>query len=83
MLDAGDDTRSVAGLDVLRGGDLDARADTLIRTFKTMFPDLGIRSETLGRLAVRTLSEVPHATLLHMGRLFADEPLPPGRGGKT
>jgi hypothetical protein len=73
VLDAGDDTRAVAGLDVLHGGDLDARADTLIRTFKAMFPDWGIRSETFGRLGIRTLSEVPGATLMDLGRLFADQ----------
>jgi hypothetical protein len=39
-----------------------------------MFPDWGIRSETYGRLAIRTLSEVPGSTLLDIGRLFADEP---------
>jgi hypothetical protein len=73
VLDAGDDSRPVPGIDVLHGGDPDARADVLTRTFKAMFPDWGIRSETYGRLAIRTLSEVPGATLLDMGRLFADE----------
>ena len=73
VLDAGDDSRPIPGIDVLHGGDLDARADVLTRTFKSMFPDWGIRSETWGRLAIRTLSEVPDATLLDMGRLFADE----------
>jgi hypothetical protein len=74
VLDAGDDSRPVPGIDVLHGGDPDARADVLTRTLKSMFPDWGIRSETWGRLAIRTLSEVPDATLLDMGRLFADEP---------
>jgi hypothetical protein len=73
VLDAGDDSRSVPGIDVLHGGDPDARADVLTRTFKAMFPDWGIRSETYGRLAIRTLSDVPGATLMDMGRLFADE----------
>jgi hypothetical protein len=73
VLDPGDASRPVAGLDVLHGGDLDARADTLIRTFKAMFPEWGIRSETFGRLGIRTLSEVPGSTLLDLGRLFADE----------
>jgi hypothetical protein len=73
VLDAGDDSRPVPGIDVLHGGDPDARADVLTRTLKSMFPDWGIRSETYGRLAIRTLSEVPGATLLDMGRLFADE----------
>jgi hypothetical protein len=74
VLDAGDDSRPVPGIDVLHGGDPDARADVLTRTLKSMFPDWGIRSETYGRLAIRTLSEVPGATLLDIGRLFADEP---------
>jgi hypothetical protein len=73
VLDAGDDSRPVAGLDVLRGGDPDARADTLIRTFKAMFPEWGIRSETFGRLGLRTLTEIPDATLLDLARLFNDE----------
>ncbi len=73
VLDAGDDTRAVAGLDVLHGGDPDVRADVLIRTFKAMFPDWGIRSELFGRLGIRTLSEVPGATLMDLARLFSDE----------
>jgi hypothetical protein len=74
VLDPGDDSRPVPGIDVLHGKDADATADVLTRTLKSMFPDWGIRSETYGRLAIRTLSEVPGATLLDMGRLFADEP---------
>jgi hypothetical protein len=74
VLDPGDSSRPVPGIDVLHGGDPDARADVLTRTLKSMFPDWGIRSETYGRLAIRTLSEVPGATLLDMGRLFSDEP---------
>jgi hypothetical protein len=73
VLDAGDDSRAIPGIDVLRGGDLDARADTLIRTFKAMFPDWGIRSEVFGRLGIRTLSEIPGSTLMDLGQLFADE----------
>ena len=73
VLDAGDDTRAVAGLNVLHGGDLDARADTLIRTFKAMFPDWGIRSEIFGRLGILTLSTISGATLLDLGRLFSDD----------
>ncbi len=72
VLDAGDDTRAVAGLDVLHGGDPDMRADVLVRTLKAMFPDWGIRSELFGRLGLRTLAEVPGATLLNLGQLFAD-----------
>jgi len=72
VLDAGDDTRPVAGLDVLHGNDPDARADVLIRTLKSLVPEWGIRSEVFGRLGIRTLAEVPGATLLDLGRLFAD-----------
>ena len=73
VLDAGDGSRAVPGIDVLHGGDLDARADVLIRTLRSMFSEWGIRSETFGRLGIRTLSEVPGATLMDLGRLFADE----------
>jgi hypothetical protein len=73
VLDAGDDSRPVPGINVLHGKDADATADVLTRTLKSMF-DWTIRSEIFGRLACRTLSEVPGATLLDMGRLFADEP---------
>lgn len=72
-LDAGDDARAVPGIDVLHGGDPDARADVLVRTLKSLVPEWGIRSETFGRLGLRTLSEVPGATLMDLGRLFADE----------
>jgi hypothetical protein len=41
VLDAGDGSRPVPGIDVLHGGDPDARADVLTRTFKSMFPDWG------------------------------------------
>jgi hypothetical protein len=74
VLDAGDDARAVAGLDVLHGKDPDARADVLIRTLKSLVPEWGIRSEVFGRLGIRTLAEVPGATLLDLGRLFADTP---------
>ncbi|HEX5852522.1 MAG TPA: hypothetical protein VFY36_05465 [Solirubrobacteraceae bacterium] len=73
-LDAGDDARAVPGMDVLHGGDADARADVLVRTLKSLVPEWGIRSETFGRLGLRTLGEVPGATLMDLGRLFADEP---------
>jgi hypothetical protein len=72
-IDAGDDARAVPGMDVLHGGDPDARADVLVRTLKSLVPEWGIRSETFGRLGLRTLSEVPGATLMDLGRLFADE----------
>ncbi len=74
VLDAGDDSRPVPGVDVLRGGDPDLRTDVLIGALKSIFPDWGIRSETYGRLAFRTLSAVPGATLADAGRLFTSEP---------
>jgi hypothetical protein len=63
----------VPGIDVLHGGDPDARADLLVKTLKSLVPEWGIRSETFGRLGIRTLCEVPGATLMDLGRLFADE----------
>jgi hypothetical protein len=74
VLDPGDASRLVPGIDVLGGGDPDLRTDVLVGTLKSIFPDWGIRSETYGRLGLRTLGEVPGATLADLGRLFADEP---------
>jgi hypothetical protein len=73
VLDAGDDSRAVPALDVLHAGDPDLAADVLVRTLRAMFPDWGIRSETFGRLGIRTLCELPGATLADLGRLFADD----------
>jgi hypothetical protein len=70
----GGDRRPLPGVAVLSGGDPDTRADVLVGVLKSIFPEWGIRSETYGRLAIRTLSELPGATLADMGRLFADEP---------
>ena len=74
VLEAGDNTRPTPGIDVLHSGDPDACADVLVRTFKALVPDWGIRSELFGRLALRTLTGVPEATLADIGRLFGDEP---------
>jgi hypothetical protein len=73
VVDPGDGSRAVPGIDALRGGDLDFRADTLVRTLRSVFAEWGIRSETYGRLGIRTLSEVPGATLADIGRLFAED----------
>jgi hypothetical protein len=73
VLDPGDDSRPTPAIDVLHSGDPDACADVLIRTFKAMFPDWGIRSETWGRLGLRTLCEIPDATLADLGRLYSEE----------
>jgi len=73
VLDPGDATRPTPGVDVLRGGDPDLRTDVLIGALKSIFTDWGIRSETYGRLALRSLAEVPGTTLGDAGRLFSDE----------
>jgi hypothetical protein len=75
VLDPGDATRPVPGLSVLSGGDADARADVLTGTLKAIFAGAwGVRSEFYGRLAIRTLGEIPGASLADMGRLFYEEP---------
>jgi hypothetical protein len=74
VLDPGDDARLTPGVDVLRGGDPDLRTDVLIGALKNIFSDWGIRSETYGRLAIRSLCEMPGATLADTGRLFTSEP---------
>jgi hypothetical protein len=73
VLDAGDDSRAVPALDVLHSDDPDLAADVLVRTIRAMFPEWGIRSETYGRTGIRTLCELPGATLADLGRLFADD----------
>ncbi len=74
VLDPGDDTRPTPGVDVLRGGDPDLRTDVLIGALRSIFSDWGIRSETYGRLAIRSLADMPGATLADAGRLFSSEP---------
>jgi hypothetical protein len=74
VVDPGDSSRPVPSIDVLGGGDPDLRADVLVGTLRSIFSEWGIRSEIWGRLAIRTLSQVPGATLADMGRLFAEEP---------
>lgn len=67
------DSRPLPALDVLGAGDPDLRADVLLGALSTLFKSsTGIRTETYGRLALRTLAEVPGATLADMGRLFTD-----------
>jgi len=47
----------------------------LTGTLKSIFAGAwGVRSDFYGRLAIRTLSEVPGASLADMGRLFYEEP---------
>jgi hypothetical protein len=74
VLDPGDSSRAVPSIDVLGGNSPDLSADVLVGTLRSIFSEWGIRSEIWGRLAIRTLSEVPDATLADMGRLFAEEP---------
>lgn len=74
VLDPGDD-RPLPGVALLSGGDPDSRADVLTGTLKSIFAGAwGVRSDFYGRLAIRTLSEVPGASLADMGRLFYEEP---------
>lgn len=73
VLDPADTRRPVPGLALLRGGDPDLRADVLLGALRSIFADVwGVRSDWFGRLGIRTLAEVPGATLADLGRLFAD-----------
>lgn len=75
VLDAGDSSRRTPGVAVLSGGDPDSRADVLTGTLKAIFGSAwAVRSDFYGRLAIRTLSEIPGASLADMGRLFYEEP---------
>jgi hypothetical protein len=63
----------VPGIDLFAGGDPDLRAEVLVRVFRSLFKDVwGPRSDTYIRLGVRTLAEVPGATLLDLPPLFLD-----------
>jgi hypothetical protein len=69
------DPRPVPGVAVLSGGDPDRRADVLTGVLKAIFTDVwGVRSDYYGRLAIRSLSDMPGASLADVGRLFLDEP---------
>jgi hypothetical protein len=75
VLDPGDDSRSMPGVAVLSGGDIDLRADVLTGAVKAIFADAwGVRSDYYMHLAIRSLSETPGATLADIGRLFSSEP---------
>ncbi len=74
VLDPGD-SRPIPGVAMLAGGDPDARADVLTGALKAIFAEVwGVRSDFYGRLGIRTLSEIPGATLADLGRLFYEEP---------
>ena len=73
VLDPGDH-RPLPGGALLAGGDPDSRADVLTGTLKSIFAGAwGVRSDFYGRLAIRTLSEVPGASLADIGRLFYED----------
>jgi hypothetical protein len=63
------------GVGVLAGGDADLRADVLTGAIRSVFPAeaWGVRTDTYLRLGIRTLAEVPRASLADIGRLFFDE----------
>jgi hypothetical protein len=73
VVDPGD-AHPLPGVALLSGGDPDSRADVLTGALKSIFAVAwGVRSDFYGRLAIRTLSEVPGASLADMGRLFYEE----------
>jgi hypothetical protein len=75
VLDPSDNSRAIPGVAALSGGDPDLRAEVLTGALKSIFADVwGVRSDYYGRLAIRTLAEVPGATLADIGRLFFEEP---------
>lgn len=72
MLDPAD-PGPVPGLDLFGSGDPDLRSDVVLGALRSIFADSwGPRSEQYGRLGLRTLSEMPGATLTDFGRLFSD-----------
>lgn len=63
----------VPGVDLFAGGDPDLRAEVLVTIFRSLFKDAwGPRTDAYIRLGVRTLAEVPGATLLDLPQLFLD-----------
>jgi hypothetical protein len=63
----------VPGVNLFAGGDPDLRADGLLTTLRGLFRDAwGPRIDTYLRLALRTLAEVPGASLLELPGLFLD-----------
>jgi hypothetical protein len=75
VIDPGDMTRPVPGVAVLAGGDPDLRAEVLTGALRAAFPAeaWGTRTDYYLRLAIRTLAEIPEATLADVGRLFFEE----------
>jgi hypothetical protein len=66
---------AVVGLDIFGStGDPDLRTDALVGALARTFGEhWTTRAELYGRLALRTLSEVPGASMLDVGRLFTDD----------
>jgi hypothetical protein len=66
----------VPAVAVLAGGDPDMRAEALTGAIRSAFPAeaWGVRTDYYLRLAIRTLAEVPGATLADIGPLFFNEP---------
>ncbi|HWT92516.1 MAG TPA: hypothetical protein VN238_05940 [Solirubrobacteraceae bacterium] len=67
------DARPVPAIDVLGAGDPDLRTDVLVGALANIYRDsFGIRSRTYLRLGLRTLADVPGATLADLPPLFFD-----------
>jgi hypothetical protein len=60
------------GVNVLGVGDRDLAAELLSGVIRQATPETGIRTHLFLQLGLRTLSEVPGANLLDLGRLFSD-----------
>ena len=74
VLDPADLTRAVPAVALLSGGDPDLAAEVLTGALRSIFADVwGVRSDFYAGLAIRTLTEMPGATLADIGRLFLDD----------
>lgn len=61
------------GVNALASGDPDLASDVILGALASVYRDnWGIRSSHYGRMALRTLTEIPGARLTDLGRLFAD-----------
>jgi hypothetical protein len=67
------DSGPVPGVDLLGAGDPDLRADVLLTVFRSIFRDAwGPRTDSYMRLGLRTLAELPGASLSDWPALFMD-----------
>lgn len=74
VLDPADLTRAVPAVALLSGGDRDLAAEVLTGALRSIFADVwGVRSDFYAGLAIRTLAEMPSATLADIARLFLDD----------